>query len=75
MHDSPLEPRDEAVFLLTAAAEVEHALIVQYLYAVYSVRVLDNDPKFRQLKTLRDLLLQIAREEMCTLSPCRNYCP
>lgn len=39
MHDPPLAPRDEAVFLLTAAAEIEHALMVQYLYAAYSVRV------------------------------------
>lgn len=29
MHDPPLAPRDEAVFLLTAAAEIEHALMVQ----------------------------------------------
>ncbi|NEO02186.1 MAG: hypothetical protein F6K50_44540, partial [Moorea sp. SIO3I7] len=31
-------PRDEAALLLTVAAEVEHALMVQYLYAAYSVR-------------------------------------
>ena len=39
--DPPLEPRDEVVFLLTAAAEIEHALMVQCLYAAYSVRVAD----------------------------------
>ena len=36
-HDPPLEPRDAAVFLLHIAAEVEHALLVQYLYAAYSL--------------------------------------
>ena len=35
--DPPLEPRDEAVFLLQVAAEVEHALMAQYLYAAYSL--------------------------------------
>ncbi len=73
MHDPPLEPRDEAVFLLTAAAEVEHALMVQYLYAAYSVRVPDDDdPNFQQLKTLQDLLLQIAKEEMGHLITVQN---
>jgi hypothetical protein len=28
-HDPPLDGRDEAVFLLHAAAEVEHSLLVQ----------------------------------------------
>jgi hypothetical protein len=30
-------PREEAVCLLRAAAEIEHALLVQYLYAAYSL--------------------------------------
>src|SRR4051795_7201007 len=35
--DPPLTPRDSAVFLLQLAAEIEHALLVQYLYAAFSV--------------------------------------
>lgn len=31
-----LTPRDEAVFLLHTAAEIEHCLLVQYLYAAYT---------------------------------------
>ena len=70
MHDPPLDPRDEAVFLLTAAAEVEHALMVQYLYGAYSVRVSgDSDPR---LKEIQDLLFQIAREEMGHLATVQN---
>ncbi len=38
VHDPPLSPHDEAVFLLNIAAEVEHALMVQYLFAAYSLR-------------------------------------
>lgn len=72
LHDPPLEPRDEAVFLLTAAAEVEHALMVQYLYAAYSVHVPASGPAVEQLKTLQDLLLQIAREEMGHLATVQN---
>jgi rubrerythrin len=72
LHDPPLEPRDEAVFLLTAAAEVEHALMVQYLYAAYSVRVIDGDPNEQPLGIVRDRLLQIAREEMGHLVTVEN---
>lgn len=72
LHDPPLEPRDEAVFLLSAAAEVEHALMVQYLFAAYSVRVVDGDPNAQRLGVVRDRLLQIAREEMGHLATVEN---
>jgi rubrerythrin len=72
MHEPRLEPRDEAVFLLTAAAEIEHALMVQYLYAAYSLRVVEGDALFQQVKVLQDLLLQIAREEMGHLATMQN---
>ena len=70
LHDPPLEPRDEAVFLLTAAAEIEHALLVQYLYAAYSMRV--AGPNAAELQKVQNLLLQIAREEMGHLATVQN---
>jgi hypothetical protein len=39
---SARSPREEAICLLKVAAEIEHALLVQYLYAAYS---LEMDPK------------------------------
>src|SRR5262245_7609664 len=36
--DPTLSSRDEAVFLLHAAAEIEHSLLVQYPYAAFSLR-------------------------------------
>ncbi len=72
VHDPPLEPRDEVVFLLTAVAEIEHALMVQYLYAAYSVRVVAGDPHVEQLRMVQDLLTQIAREEMGHLATVQN---
>jgi Ferritin-like len=62
LHDPPLAPRHEAVFLLTAAAEIEHALMVQYLFAAYSVHVEPGGPAERQV--VANLLTEIAREEM-----------
>lgn len=62
-HVPALEPRDEAVFLLTAAAEIEHALMVQYLFAAYSVRVPATPPQ-SEPKKIQDVILQITREEM-----------
>ena len=37
----PMSPRDEAIFLLHTAAEIEHVLMVQYLYAAWSLRRTD----------------------------------
>jgi rubrerythrin len=70
-HDPLLEPRDEAVFLLTVAAEVEHALMVQYLYAAYSVRA-PRGTTPTELDRIQDLLFQIAREEMGHLATVQN---
>ena len=62
-----LRPHDETIFWLSAAAEIEHALMVQYLFAAYSIDPVslpaEND--VRRLATeIRNTLLQIAREEM-----------
>jgi len=66
--DPPLAPRDEAIFLLHTAAEVEHALMVQYLYACYSLGgpqvPADKKALVEQWQTT---LLAIAREEMAHL--------
>ncbi len=37
VHDSILTVRDELIFLLHTAAEVEHALMAQYLFAAGSI--------------------------------------
>ncbi len=60
----PRKPRDEAALLLTVVAEVEHALMVQYLYAAYSVRYdLENHAHQGAARSLHLRLLQIARED------------
>lgn len=77
-HDPRLTPRDEATFLLHTAAEIEHALMVQYLYAAYSL--LETPPvgpgipaDARQLLRMwRRTILQIAREEMGHLLTVEN---
>jgi Ferritin-like len=40
----PVTPRDSAIFLMQIAAEIEHALLVQYLYAAFSL----NRPRARR---------------------------
>jgi Ferritin-like len=71
-HAPRLVPRDEAAFLLNAAAEIEHALMVQYLFAAYSIRIVDGDPRAADLGALQQQLLQIAREEMGHLMTVEN---
>ncbi len=65
--DPPLEPRDEAVFLLQVASEIEHALMVQYLYAAYSL-----ESSNAKAKGWQDALLAIAKEEMGHLLTVQN---
>lgn len=70
-----MRPRDETIFWLSAAAEIEHALMAQYLFAAYSIDPdslpVEND--VRRLATeIRNTLLQIAREEMGHLISVQN---
>ena len=64
---------DWTVFLLHTAAEIEHVLMVQYLYAAYSLADGDfsgpNVPADAKTRTdnWRAIITQIAREEMAHL--------
>jgi hypothetical protein len=72
LHEPRLEPRDEVIFLLTAAAEIEHELMVQYLFAAYSLRIVEGEPNTDTLRDIQRLILQIAREEMGHLITVQN---
>jgi hypothetical protein len=73
-------PADKARVLLESAAEVEHALMVQYLYAAYSLKSSDEVQDPAQQAALDEtspdswphLLLGIAREEMGHLMTVQN---
>lgn len=69
-----LTPRDETVFLLQTAAEIEHALLVQYLYAAYSIDVeaAPTSEERTQAGTWQHMILNIAIEEMAHLISMQN---
>jgi hypothetical protein len=65
--------RDYAIFLLTIAAQIEHSLMVQYLYAAYSL----GGPQVPQVRredvsAWRQVILGIAKEEMGHLATVQN---
>src|SRR3954468_4585888 len=65
--------RDYAIFLLTIAAQIEHSLMVQYLYAGYSLggpHVPDDQQD--NVRGWRQLILGIAKEEMGHLVTVQN---
>lgn len=71
--DVPSAPRDEAIALMHVGAEVEHALMVQYLYGAYSLNLDQPDEAKRTLvSSWRGLIVQIAREEMGHLATVQN---
>lgn len=68
-----MAPRERAVYLLHVGAEIEHALLVQYLYAGYSLGGPHLTAKqARLVKRWRDTVLEIAREEMGHLVTVEN---
>ncbi len=63
--DISLPAREQAVYLLHVGAEVEHALMAQYLYAAYSLGGPQlTDEQQTLVRQWRDVIVQIAREEM-----------
>jgi Ferritin-like len=67
-----MSAREFAISLLRAAAEVEHSLLVQYLYAAYSVdERAEHDTNNTGLRWKTDIRL-IAREEMAHLVTVQN---
>ncbi|SCB53503.1 Ferritin-like [Bradyrhizobium yuanmingense] len=74
-HDPPLAPRDEAAFLLHIAAEIEHALMVQYLYSAYSLNpnAIGLSPsQSAQVADWKRTILAIAKEEMAHFISVQN---
>lgn len=68
-----LSGRDYAIFLLRLAAEIEHGLMVQYLFAAYSLGG-PQVPAAQQPQLLRwqETLLGVAKEEMGHLVTVQN---
>lgn len=83
-HDPELTARDEAIFLLHTAAEIEHALMIQYLFAAYSLKAANNpedipEDKGRLTPDQQTLvnrwhreIIKIAAEEMGHLASVQN---
>jgi hypothetical protein len=68
-----LTPHDHAALLLRVAAEVEHALMVEYLYAGFSLNETQAQPEHQSLvREWRQVVMGIAREEMGHLVTVQN---
>jgi len=64
--------RDYLIMLLHIASELEHALMVEYLYAAYSLGGPGAEQHPRQVREWHDAILTIAREEMGHLITVQN---
>src|SRR5437773_686840 len=65
--------RDYTILLLHVAAEIEHALMIQYLYAAYSLGGAQVPPDRRALvQQWQAVILGIAKEEMAHLITVEN---
>ncbi len=65
--------RDHLLMLLSFGATVEHCLMVQYLYAAYSLRTDEPDKRRRKIiERWRASILAVAKEEMGHLLTVQN---
>jgi Ferritin-like len=65
--------RDYSVMLLHVAAEIEHSLMVQYLYAAYSMGGPQVPPELQEkVREWQEIILGIAKEEMGHLVTVQN---
>lgn len=67
-----MSQRDYLIMLLHIAAELEHALMVEYLYAAYSLGGPGAEQHEREVREWRDSILTVAREEMGHLLTVQN---
>lgn len=66
-------PRDYVAYLLSIDAEIEHCLMVQYLYAAYSLGGPQVPPQYREaVRSWQEVILGIAKEEMGHLVSVQN---
>jgi hypothetical protein len=66
-------PRDYVAYLLSIDAEIEHCLMVQYLYGAYSLGGPQVPPESRELvREWQEVILGIAKEEMGHLMSVQN---
>ncbi|MFG6486207.1 ferritin-like domain-containing protein [Roseateles sp. BYS78W] len=66
-------PRDYVAYLLSIDAEIEHCLMVQYLYGAYSMGGPQVPPEYRELvREWQEVILGIAKEEMGHLMSVQN---
>ena len=65
--------RDHLVMMLTSGAEIEHALMVQYLFAAYSINGDQESEEDRAMvEGWRTSILTVAKEEMGHLLTVQN---
>jgi hypothetical protein len=64
----PMTACDRTVFLLRTAANIEHALMVQYLYAAYSLSESEDHLVSDRQRMIRD----IAKQEMAHIVCVQN---
>jgi hypothetical protein len=69
----PAAPRERAIAFLHIGSEIEHALMVQYLYAGFSLNEeQDDEKKCSLVKSWKAAVVEIAREEMGHLATVQN---
>ena len=72
-YENEFAPRDYVSFLLHVDAEIEHGLMVQYLYAAYSLGGPQVPPQHRErVRGWQEIILGIAKEEMGHLISIQN---
>jgi hypothetical protein len=75
-HPLAVEHRDQLIYLLREAAELEHGIMCQYLFAAFSMRQSTDEgltvEQVQALSRWRGVVLEVARQEMLHLALVQN---
>ena len=76
MIGSKIDTREELINALTEAAELEHGLLCQYLFAAFSMKKHPTEgatwPQLELVRSWEAHILRVAREEMAHLGTVTN---
>src|SRR5919106_2545909 len=75
-HKITIEHRDALIYMLSEAAELEHAIMCQYLFAAFSLKTSTeegvDERQLRAISKWKKAVLSVATEEMLHLALVNN---
>src|SRR5687767_9925339 len=71
-----IEHREQLIFLLREASELEHTIMCQYLFAAFTMKQAETEgltaPQLEAVGRWRRVIMEVARQEMLHMAQVQN---